>query len=335
MTKLKELIGIMKDKASQGKAAILSKRITLYLLRATSHDSFTPPTHKHISTLLSFGDGSRATASAAVELLMNRLQTTQNSAVALKCLIAVHHIIKHGTFILKDQLSVFPSSGGRNYLNLSNFRDKSTPISWELSSWVRCYAKHVEQLLCTSRILGFFLSGETNDAPETREERASGLTNGDLLRETEALLVLIEGVGEIPESGSVEENKLVGEIVGLVEEDGVAALSEVCVRVNEFRERLGCLCFGEVVELVYAMKRLEGCKEKIAMMKVMVEVAEKMRMWDSVRELKEKVENMEEGKLYRRKVTRHVSDRFAVAVLSSVDLVQFRSTRFWFESDDL
>ncbi|CAJ1854486.1 unnamed protein product [Sphenostylis stenocarpa] len=158
MTKLKELVGIMKDKASQGKAAILSKRAALSLLRATSHDSFTPSTSKHLSTLLSAGEGSRATASAAVELLMDRLQSTQSSAVALKCLIAVHHVIKRGSFIMRDQLPY--SGGGRNNLNLSKFRDRSSPVCWELSSWVRWYAKHVEQLLWASRIVGFFLGVE-------------------------------------------------------------------------------------------------------------------------------------------------------------------------------
>jgi len=161
MTKLKDLIGMMKDKASQGKAAILSQRATLSLLRATSQDSFTPPTSKHLSTLLTAGDVSRATASAAMELLMDRLQSTQSSAVALKCLIAVHYVLKRGSFIMRDQLPY--SGGGRNYLNLSKFRDRSSPVCWELSSWVRWYAKHVEQLLWASRIVGFFLGVEAQE----------------------------------------------------------------------------------------------------------------------------------------------------------------------------
>ncbi|XP_061375725.1 putative clathrin assembly protein At4g40080 [Gastrolobium bilobum] len=332
MTKLKELIDRIKDKALQGKAAILSKRTTLSLLRATSHDSFTPPNHKYINTLLSSGDGSRATASSFIELLMDRLQTTQNSAVALKCLIAVHHIIKHGTFILQDQLSVYPYTGGRNYLNLSNFRDKTNPISWELSSWVRFYAHHIEQLLCTSRILGFFLGASSStQGKETHEETVAGLTNADLLREIDSLLALVEGIGKRPNPVSTNGNKLVVEIVGLVEEDGVEALREVSIRVNEFRERMGSLSFGEGVELVYAMKRLEECIERVMMMMMVLEVAHVQRLWDSVRELKEKAEielYKEERKVYRT-VTRHReidSVRINGTVLNSVGLVQFPSS---------
>ena len=327
MTKLRHLIGLIKDKASQSKAAILSDHATLSLLRFTTHDSFTPPTHKHLSSLLSLGDGSRATASVAIELLMDRLQTTQNPAVALKCLIAVHHIITHGSFILQDQLSVFPSFGGRNYLKLSNFRDNSSPISWELSSWVRWYAAYIEQILCTSRVLGYFLgasSSSTTENRETKEERASGLTNSDLLRETDSLLSLVDEVCKRPDSASTIENRLVEEILKVVGEDWISITSELWVRVNEFGERLSCLSFGESVELVYVLKRLEECREKM--------MGVEQRFWVSVREVKEKAGTAvykEEGKLSR-KVTRHrasESDRFSGQLVDSADLIRFPSAR--------
>ncbi|XP_027922308.1 putative clathrin assembly protein At4g40080 [Vigna unguiculata] len=336
MTKLKELIGRLKDKASQGKAAILSKRATLSLLRATSHDPFTPPTSNHISALLIAGDGSRATASAVMELLMDRLQSTQSSAVALKCLIAVHYVLKRGSFIMRDQLPYrCGGSGGRNYLNLSKFRDRSSPVSWELSSWVRWYAKHVEQLLWASRIVGFFLGVEAQEdssqGMKAGEERASGLSNGEVLTETEALLAVIEGIGGIPDAASMEGNKVVGEISSMVEEDVIVALSEVLVRVNELRERFGCLSFGEVVELVYVMNRLEKCKEVV---EEVVVVAEKQRLlWDAVREVKEKVEKKvfrEEEKTMRTQRHRATkSDRFQFPTffIDSVDLVRFPSAR--------
>ena len=143
ITILRDLIGIIKDKASQSKAALVSnpKTLSLHLalLRATTHDPFTSPDPRHLAALLSFGHSSRATASTAIEALMDRLQTTRDASVAIKCLITVHHIIKRGSFILQDQLSVFPFTGGRNYLKLSNFRDNTTPLTWELSSLVRWY----------------------------------------------------------------------------------------------------------------------------------------------------------------------------------------------------
>ncbi|KAK7247386.1 hypothetical protein RIF29_42269 [Crotalaria pallida] len=329
MTKLTQLLGIIKDKASQSKAALLSKRATLSLLRATSHDSFTPPTNKQISTLLSSGEGSRATASVVIEVLMDRLQGTNNSAVALKCLIAVHHIINHGSFILQDQLSVYPSAGGRNYLNLSNFRHKSDPVSWELSSWVRWFAQYVEQLLCSSRILGFFFIAG-NSMRRDREERVSGLTNADLLSEFDSLVTLVEGICKIPDLASVKGNKLVEEIMNLVHEDWIVTQREVSVGVSEFKERLSCLKFGEAVELVCCLKRLEECKERMMMM--MLEVEQGQRLWDTVIEVKEKAGMevyKEEAKVHKavRKQRVSESDRFSGRVLNSYDSSMFPSGR--------
>jgi len=159
------------------------------------------------------------------------------------------------------------------------------------------------------------------------EERASGLTNGELLRETEALLAVVEGIGGIPDAASMEGNKLVCEISSLVEEDGIAALSEVLVRVKELRERFGFLSFGEVVELVYALNRLEKCKETV------VAAAEKQRLlWDLVREVKEKVEKMvfreEEGKtMSTHRSTKSDRFEFPKLLINSVDLVRFPSAR--------
>ncbi|XP_041001286.1 putative clathrin assembly protein At4g40080 isoform X2 [Juglans microcarpa x Juglans regia] len=271
--KLRNILGLIKDKASQSKAALLSNPTTLSfhlsLLRATTHDPFTPPLHKHLSAILSFGHSSRATASSAIEALMDRLQTTRDSSVALKCLFIVHLVLVRGDFILQDQLSVYPSTGGRNYLKLSNFRDNSSPLSWELSSWVRWY---------------------------------------------------------------VEGNKLVEDIMGFVCEDHFSAINEVSVRVGEFRERLGGLSFGESVELVCALTRLENCKGRL------YELSARKRsvmesFWCLIGEIKEGV-GMEKdgGKLMIRVRSEKAGEsaRYGERVLRSGDSVRFSSGRFPF-----
>ena len=103
------------------------------------------------------------------------------------------------------------------------------------------------------------------------------------------------------------------------------SILEIFLRVNEFRERLVCLGFGEVVELVYVLNRLGKCKEILV-------ITEKQKLWDLVRELKVKIEKME---VYREEGKRTVttqratkSDRFALTLVNSVDLGRFPSARF-------
>ncbi|XVF15263.1 hypothetical protein REPUB_Repub09cG0136000 [Reevesia pubescens] len=300
ITILRDLLGIIKDKASQSKAALVSNPKTqslhLALLRATTHDPFTPPDPKHLSALLSFGDSSRATASTAIEALMDRLQTTRDASVAIKCLITVHHIIKRGSFILQDQLSVYPSTGGRNYLNLSNFRDNTSPVTWELSSWVRWYALYLENLLSTSRILGFFLCSTSSSVDKDKEEeKVSFLVNKELLKEINSLGNLLEQISKRPDYLHANGNILVDEVLGLVGEDYLSSINEVSIRVSEFRERLSCLSFSDSVELVCSLKRLEDCKERL------LELSQRKKMlietvWGSISEIKDQAGN---SKVYR------------------------------------
>ncbi|KAL5072412.1 hypothetical protein RYX36_011396, partial [Vicia faba] len=61
------------------------------------------------------------------------------------------------------QLSCYPSYGGRNFLNLSSFRDNSDFESVQLSSWVRWYSAVLEQFLTISRLLGYSLNSNSKD----------------------------------------------------------------------------------------------------------------------------------------------------------------------------
>ncbi|WCJ31950.1 ENTH/ANTH/VHS superfamily protein [Euphorbia peplus] len=331
---LRDLIGIVKDKASQSKAAIISTPKTLplhlSLLRATTHHPFSPPDPKFITTFLSYGYSSRATASSAIHALMDRLHSTHNSSVAIKCLIIVHHIIKYGSFILQDQLSVYPSSGGRNYLKLSSFRDCKTPVTWELSSWVRWYARYLEQLISTSRVLGFFLSSTSNTAEKDREEdKVTSLTNSDLIKEIDTLSNLMVEICKRPEILHTQGNELLNHIVCLVGEDYLSSANEIATRVGEFNERLSCLSFSDSVELVCVLKRLEDCKDRLlaTRKKELVE-----GLWDLISEIKNKVGVYGvEGKLITIGGGRDggtESARFGDRVINYGNSVRFSSARF-------
>ncbi|GAV62760.1 ANTH domain-containing protein [Cephalotus follicularis] len=332
ITNLRDLVGIIKDKASQSKAALLSKSSTqsrhLALLRATTHDPFTPPNPKHITTFLSCGHSSRATAATAIEALMDRLQTTRDAYVAIKCLITVHHIINHGSFILQDQLSIYPSTGGRNHLKLSNFRDDTTPLTWELSSWVRWYALYLEHLLSTSRVLGFFLCSTSRTVEkDNQEDKVSTYMNSDLQRELNSLVSLLEEYCKRPDILLLHGNCFVGEVIGLVDEDFLSSINEVSIRANEFKERLSCLGFDDSIELVCALKRLEDCKEKLMVLatrkRALIET-----LWGLIGELREKVGMEKIHKEKRRLLLRgSESARFGERVLSYADSVRFCSGR--------
>ncbi|GMH24683.1 hypothetical protein Nepgr_026526 [Nepenthes gracilis] len=335
-----DIIGTMKDKASMSKEAFFVYKprihhpVRICVLKATTHlPAAAPPHHHHLSNLLSLGNGPRATASAVIDALMDRLHKTTSSSVALKCLFTLHVIIQDGSFILHDQLAVFPYSGGRNYLKLSDFRDDSSPTSWELSAWIRWYAKFLEQIISTSRILGYFLYSNSGRLErEKAKETAASLLNTDLSREIDSLISVLEEIVRSPEP--LYGNLLVYEVIGLVGKDYSTTVAELVFRLAEFNERLSCLSFSDSVELVCALKRLDDCKDGL--------LALFPREEDSAdaacrvaRELIDKIVEVEGCKKeekpavrWERFETGSESARFGRRVLKTVDSVKFTSNRF-------
>ncbi|CAH8382233.1 unnamed protein product [Eruca vesicaria subsp. sativa] len=350
ITSFADLIGIIKDKASQSKAALISSNSTskslsfhLSVLRATTHDPSTPPGNRHLDALLSAGTGSRATAASAVEAVMDRLHTTRDACVALKSLFIVHHIVKHGRFILQDQLSVFPASGGRNYLKLSGFRDEKSPLMWELSSWVRWYALYLEHLLSTSRVMGFFVASRSSTIHKDEyEDIVSSLTNTDLVREVDALVGLLQEACKIPDIPFCGGKPLADNITSLVGEDYVSSVNELYTRLNEFKERSNTLRFGDRVELVCVLKRLESCKERLSeiwcgnwkggwldgLWSLVLEV--KVKVKDMIGDLEDSCVKIEKSIVgIGRREKGYESARFTDRlVIGYGDAVRFSSTRF-------
>ncbi|KAK9269954.1 hypothetical protein L1049_025527 [Liquidambar formosana] len=329
--KLRNLIGILKDKASLLKAALLfsynSSSIRIAVLRATTHDPSAPPSDDRVDAVLSFGLDSRTTSCACIEALMDRLHHTQNATVSLKCLIVLHNIVARGSFILKDQLSFYPSAGGRNFLNLSRFRDESDADTWELSSWVRWYAGVLEQNLMASRILGSYFGSSSRIVEKNTEEKVSALLNSVLLSELDALVGFIERLCEAP--NSLQKNNLVYEIVRLVGDDYRFAQYEIFSRVTECEDRTGNLSSSELAQLLCGLKRLEDYKERL--MVLFVNRKRNDAFWDLISQTRVKLVTVKEQREERRLVMKGRREesseltRFRERVAGSGHLFRFSS----------
>ncbi|KAL8246704.1 hypothetical protein R6Q59_007920 [Mikania micrantha] len=296
-TNMRNFIGIVKDRLSLSKHMLLSKPNTSYLhvavLHTTTHTPSTPPKDHHLATLLSVGDSSRATASVIIYSLTNRLNHTSNSYVALKCLLTIHHIIKRGPFILKDQLSVLLStgSGGRNNLKLSGFHDGASATTWVLSGWVRWYARYIETIIFTSKITAFVVT-----TPKTKAEREKqqgsilSFVSSDLTRDFGSLVGVIEEICKVPDN--LPRDRLVRCVMELLANDYLSTVSEILLLLSEFKERVNLLSYNDSAELASGLERLSSCKEKLfelfTMKKTSVET-----LWEMVAELNNKIGTVE------------------------------------------
>ncbi|KAA8528320.1 hypothetical protein F0562_035675 [Nyssa sinensis] len=302
---LRDLIGILKDKVSLIKAALKTERTTssihVAVLRATAHFSSSPPPECRIAAILSLGNGSRLTSCACIEAIMDRLHNSRNACVALKSLITLHNIITRGSFILRDQLSFYPSAGGRNFLNLSRFRDDTDVETWELSSWVRWYANILEFNLMTSRVLGSFFSSSSIKSERDKDNMLSSL-NSDLFREIDALVGMVKEICAAPESFHYQQNSLVYEVIRLVGEDYLSTQFQILIRLSEFVDRMGELSNSELAELTCCLEKLEDCREKLE--ELFVNRKRNDAFWDLIDQTKMKLVKVREERERKRLLAR-------------------------------
>ncbi|XP_052188625.1 putative clathrin assembly protein At4g40080 [Diospyros lotus] len=287
-TKLvRDFIGILKDRASLIKAALTVKRSTSIaraaVIHATTHRSSSFPPEHCLAAVLSLGLGSRATASACIAAIMDRLHRTGDTFVALKCLITLHHVVARGSFILKDQLSIFPASGGHNFLNLSTFRDGRDVETSEFSTWVRWYAGFLESNLTTSRVLGTYVSSSSLSKDRFT---ITSLLDLELMSETEALVAMVEEISRAPDSVDCQRNDLVYEIVNLVGDDYRSTQRQIWVRLNEWGKRISRLDVDELAKLTRCLERLEESRERILVL--FVSRKRNDAFWELVKETKRK-----------------------------------------------
>lgn len=155
----------------------------------------------------------------------------------------------------------------------------------------------------------------------------------DLIKDVDSLVNLLEEMCKVPISLFVEGNTLLYEIMGLLTNDYLSVTNYILVRLNELRVRLSYMSFGELVELMCFLKRLEGVKERLSVV-FSVNKASTDMLWNLLREMKEEVEKVKvyrEGGVIVKKIGRGQkgceSARFGERYLKAGDSVQFSSGR--------
>lgn len=197
---------------------------------------------------------------------------------------------------------------------------------------MRWYALYLETVISTSRVLGFFLGSCLSKVEKEKQvDVVSSMMNDDLIRDVNSLIVVIEELCKVPDGAlSLEGNKLLHELIGLVENDYLLCVNEIILRLSEFKERLSHMSLGESFELVCILKRLNECKERLLGSFIITEQSMGGTLWSLIEELQSRVGMKEEGKFLTKENKERYTEsaRFGERVLTSSDSVKFSSSRF-------
>ncbi|XWS22853.1 hypothetical protein CRYUN_Cryun29cG0071700 [Craigia yunnanensis] len=201
--------GALKDTTKVGLAHVNSDYADLdvAIVKATNHVEC-PPKERHLRKIFLATSMIRPRADVAycIHVLARRLAKTHNWTVALKTLIVIHRALREGDPTFKEELLNF--SQRARILQLSNFKDDSSPIAWDCSAWVRTYALFLEERLECFRVLKYEIEAERLPRPAQGQDkgysRTRELDSEELLEQLPALQQLLYRlIGCRPEGAAI------------------------------------------------------------------------------------------------------------------------------------
>ncbi|XWS17102.1 hypothetical protein CRYUN_Cryun33cG0039000 [Craigia yunnanensis] len=211
----RKALGAIKDTTTVSLAKVNSdyKELDIAIVKSTNHYE-RPAKEKHIRAIFAAISATRPRADVAycIHALARRLSRTHNWAVALKTLIIIHRALREVDPTFHEEVINYGRSRS-HMLNMSHFKDDSSPNAWDYSAWVRTYALFLEERLECFRVMKYDIE---MDRPKTKD-----LDTAELLEQLPALQQLLFRVFGCQPQGAAVHNFVIQLALSMVASESV------------------------------------------------------------------------------------------------------------------
>ncbi|VYS46118.1 unnamed protein product [Arabidopsis thaliana] len=213
--------GALKDTTKVGLVRVNSDyaELDVAIVKATNHVEC-PPKDRHLRKIFLATSAIRPRADVAycIHALSRRLHKTRNWTVALKALLVLHRLLRDGDPTFREELLNFSQKG--RIMQISNFKDDSSPVAWDCSGWVRTYALFLEERLECFRVLKYDIEAErlpkVSPGQEKGYSKTRDLDGEKLLEQLPALQQLLHRLIGCKPEGAAKHNHIIQYALSLV-----------------------------------------------------------------------------------------------------------------------
>lgn len=138
------------DRLNAVRYALVGQGLARTVCKATTEEILAPK-KKHIDYLLACTNEPNVSIPQMANLLIERTQHS-NWAVVFKSLISIHHLMSHGN----ERFTQYLATSNHSF-ELAEFMDRSTPLGYNMSTFVRRYAKYINDKSLSYRTLAIDL----------------------------------------------------------------------------------------------------------------------------------------------------------------------------------
>ncbi|KAE9608334.1 putative ANTH domain-containing protein [Lupinus albus] len=220
----------MKKAFGLAKAHGHHKGLDTAIVKATNYDHALPK-EKHIRTIFQSLSPSKPRSEVVycIHGLARRLSQTYNWAVALKALIVIHRAMRELDSTVWVELVNY-SRGNGCLINITHFRDSSSPYALDYSAWIHNYALYLEDRLQCFLIMNY-------DVGTNSSKFSQKLDTKELLDQLPALQNLLFRLLDCKPGGAAAHNRLIQYALSVVAGESVKLYVAITVKVVELLDK--------------------------------------------------------------------------------------------------